>query len=120
MNQARTDAHKNPTAFTTLVAKTGGLTENVDFVQGDVFSVGQQELYTAKLLLDPVETTIRLIDKIGFFTNHGSHRWIYIGVPFSLWSLLNFEQKRDVIGWMYKHEGGTEMIPLFPNYKTYV
>lgn len=63
----RTDRHANPTAFTTDIAKQAGLKEGVDYTTGDVF--GDKGQYnTAKLIGDPVDTTIKVIDKIGFKT----------------------------------------------------
>lgn len=112
----RTDAHNNPTAFTTDVAQNAGLQENVDYVQGDSFTAGLHVYYTARLLGDPIEITIRVIDKIGYQTRLGYARWTYINLPKFVWDALTHDQKRDVIGYHYQHEGGTEMRHLFPNY----
>lgn len=113
----RTDKHNNPTAFTIAVAQDGGLIEGTDYEQGDSFIVGGQTYYTAKLLGDPIDLTTKVIDKIGFYTLLGGHpRWVYISMPQFIWSGLSDNQKRDIIGFMYRHEGGTEMISLFPNY----
>lgn len=112
----RTDDHRNPTAFTTDIAKLAGLTLGVDYEQGAPFTVGNATYYTAKLLLNPIETTIRVIDAIGFFSKSGGPRWIYIGIPKFIWDGLARETKVAVIGWMYHHEGGTAMASLFPPY----
>jgi hypothetical protein len=71
----RTDRHNNPTAFTTDIAKLAGLTLGVDYEQGDSFGGGKY--FTARLLGDAVQTTIRVIDRIGFTTSSGSPRWTY-------------------------------------------
>ncbi|MGH7484587.1 MAG: hypothetical protein ACREMY_03140 [bacterium] len=82
---------------------------------GDVLTKGGI-LYTARLIGDPVALTIRVIDKLGFLTVHGVHRWLSTAMPHFIWLTLTRAQKRDVIGWMYEFEGGTEMRLLFPNY----
>ncbi len=115
----RTDDHRNPTAFTTDVAKTAGLVEGIDYERGAPFSVeignGQKlVLYTAKLLLNPIETTLRVLDAAGFYTQHGQPRWIYIGIPKFIWDTLDRATKVKTIGFMYSHEGGTAMKSLFP------
>lgn len=123
----RTDANNNPTAFTTDIAKEAGLVEGVDYVVGEGFEIngsatsGPRTLYTAKLLGDPIALTIRVIDAIGFYTKGGAQRWIYIAMPHFIWHNLLPDSisgpgKRDVIGFMYQREGGTEMRNLFPNY----
>ncbi len=111
----RTDANNNPAAFTTDIAKQAGLELNVDYVAGDPFPA-PSTLVTAKLLGDPIAITIRVIDKIGYFTHLGNPRWVYIALPKFLWMSLTSDQKRDVVGYHYKMEGGTAMRDLFPNY----
>ncbi len=111
---ARTDRHNNPTAMTTAVAHAGGLVEGVDYTRGDSFQAGDLTLYTARLVGDPIEKTIRVIDTATFFTSTGHQRWTYIDMKQTLWTLFNQEQKKRVIFWMYKfNEGGTEMLHLF-------
>jgi hypothetical protein len=113
----RTDKHNNPTAFTTDLAKQAGLVLGLDYIQGDPFTVGANTYHTAKLLLDPIKTTIEVIDAVGYVTKAGIPRWTYINlVPKFTWSELTPERKRDVIGYHYLHEGGTAMRGLFPNY----
>lgn len=109
----RTDRHNNPTAFTTDVAKVAGLKEGVDYVKGDPFSNGKY--YTAKLLADPIDTTIKVIDKIGFYTSSGAPRWTYIeSIPQAKnWKNLSYAQKKQVIAQMYKHEGGSALSNYF-------
>ncbi len=111
----RTDANNNPAAFTTDIAKQAGLVLNVDYCAGDPFPT-PSTLVTAKLLGNPVDITIRVIDAIGYFTHAGAPRWIYIALPKFIWNSLTNDQKRDVIGFHYQHEGGTDMRGLFPNY----
>jgi hypothetical protein len=118
MSQMRTDKHRNPTAFTTDIAKEAGLVLGTDYEQGDSFQVAGPHgivytYYTAKLLGDPIATTIRVIDKIGFFNSAHNQRWIYVAIFYDLWKVLSTNNKTAVIGEMYGHEGGTEMKPLF-------
>ena len=119
----RTDSNNNPTAFTTDIAKEAGLVLGVDYEQGDPFSAVSPvppypatTYYTAKLIGDPVAITIRVIDTIGFYVSAERGRWTYIAIPKFLWDVLTPDGKRDVIGFMYQREGGTEMRNLFPNY----
>ena len=111
----RTDDNNNPTAFTVDIAVDARLVEGVDYVAGTPFPAPSTEV-TAKLLGDPVEITKRVIFNIGFYTKAGEQRWSYIGMPKFIWDHLSFNQKRDVIGWMYQREDGTAMRDLFPNY----
>lgn len=113
MTQFRTDIHRNPTAFTTDIAREGGLILGTDYEVGAPFDSGGRTFFTAKLLGDPILTTVRVIDKIGFYTNPPNQRWTYIGIPFKLWLELTPLQKLEVIGFMYSMEGGTEMKSLF-------
>lgn len=110
----RTDESNNPTAFTTDIAKEAGLELGVDYLVGDVFyGITRQPFYTAKLLGDPIAITIRVIDKIGFYTTPPNARWTYIAIPYFLWKELTLDQKKAVIGYMYQNEGGTAMKGLF-------
>ncbi|MCK9369481.1 M23 family metallopeptidase [Candidatus Dojkabacteria bacterium] len=104
----RTDRHNNPTAFTTDVAKNAGLVEGVDFVSGDPFP-DNPNLRTAKILKDPISTTIKVIDRIGFKTGTGKPRWTYISqIPgIDNWKNLDYSGKAAIIAQMYKHEGGS-------------
>jgi len=109
----RTDRHNNPTAFTTDVARTAGLIEGVDYIKGDPFP-DNPNLFTAKLLGDPVETTIKAIDNMGFTTQAGQNRWTYTdeipGANNKEWFNLSREEKENVIKEMYKREGGSGSI----------
>lgn len=109
----RTDRNRNPAAFVTDLARQAGLVLGVDYEIGDGFQVGKQTLYTARLLGDPVELTIRVIDKVGYYTKTGAPRWTYIQMPKFVWAMLDPKQKRRVIAEHYRHEGGTEMAGLF-------
>lgn len=116
-NTARTDRHNNPTAFTTDVAHEAGLVEHVDYEQGEPFSVpganGPITLHTAKLLLNPIELTLRVLDKATFYRKAGGERWSYIGIPLFVWQTLQRADQVKIIGWMYHHEGGQAMAHLF-------
>lgn len=116
MSSFRTDLHRNPAAFTTDIATQASLVLGVDYQVGDPFVVSGHTYYTAHLLGDPIEITKRVIDKIGYFTKGGIPRWIYIAIPKFVWDSLSSDLKRDVIGFHYQHEGGTQMKNLFPNY----
>lgn len=107
----RTDRHNNPTAFTTDIAKLAGLKEGVDYIAGDSFSEGKYK--TAKLLKDPVATTIKVIDKIGFYTSSGGQRWTHTAMSQSQWNKLSYSQKTNVIKQMYQREGGTQLLNKF-------
>jgi hypothetical protein len=109
----RTDRHNNPTAFTTDIAKAAGLQEGKDYIAGDPFSNGKYK--TAKILGDPVATTIKVIDKIGFYTQSGKPRWTYVNsIPQAKnWNSLSYSQKSNVIKQMYQHEGGSKLLNNF-------
>ncbi len=101
----RTDRNNNPTAMTTDIAKQAGLKEGIDYVVGDQFP-GNPNLKTAKLLGDPVKQTIKVIDKIGFYTAKGTPRWTHTAMSQKEWNALSSKQKKQVITDMYKKEGG--------------
>ncbi len=109
---ARTDRNNNPAAFIMEIAKQGGLIEGTDYVAGDPFPA-PSTLVTAKLLGDPIQLTIRVIDKIGYYTKSGAPRWTYIAMPKFVWDALEPPLKKKVIGFHYQHESGTEMKHLF-------
>lgn len=111
----RTDRNNNPAAFTTQIAAQAGLKKGVEYEDGDPFPA-PSKLVTARLLGDPIELTIRVIDKIGYVTSAGVPRWTYINIPKFVWSMLPYEVKRDIVGLHYKNEGGSAMKVLFPNY----
>lgn len=110
----RTDRNNNPTAFTTAVAAEAGLILGQDYRVGDSFQVGDSIYYTATLLGDPIATTIRVIDKIGFYTSRGIQRWSYIGLrPQWVWTNLTDSEKKTIISFMYGQEGGIALKGLF-------
>ena len=109
----RTDRHRNPTACTTDVARAGGLVGGIDFENGDSFTTGDKIYYTAKFIGDPIDLTVKMIDKATFYTNTGHQRWSYIAIPSFVWNDLKKAEKVAVIKWMYGREGGTEMGSLF-------
>lgn len=105
--QMRTDRNNNPTAMTTDAARTMGLTPGMDYVAGDPFP-SNPNLRTAKLLGDPIKTTIKAIDKGGFYTATGKPRWSYLNDISGIqnWNQLNYTQKAKVVAQMYHREGG--------------
>lgn len=109
----RTDDNRNPAAFTVEIAAQAGLILGTDYEPGTPF--GNLER-TAHLLGDPVATTIRVIDAIGYYTKSGGQRWAYIAMPDFIWASLTPNQKVDVVGFHYQREGGTAMRNLFPHY----
>jgi len=111
----RTDENHNPTAFTTAIAAQAGLTPGVDYTDGTPFPQ-PSPLITAKLLEDPIVLTVRVLNAVGFYTHAGLQRWAYIAIPKFIWTALSSDQQRDIIGFMYQHEGGTAMRHLFPHY----
>lgn len=110
----RTDRNNNPTAFTTDIAHDAGLVLGTDYEQGESFNVGGHTYYTAKLLGNPLLTTIKVIDKLGFYTTLAAHpRWEYIAIPRFVWDGLDMATKTQVIQFMYHREGGTELESIF-------
>jgi hypothetical protein len=110
----RTDLNNNPTAFTTEIAREAGLILGKDYSIGDSFTSGGRLYYTAKLIGDPIAITIKVIDKIGFYTVMPNMRWTYMALPYQLWLSLTHQQKAYTIGVMYQNEGGIAMKGLFP------
>jgi hypothetical protein len=118
----RTDRNNNPVAFTTDVARNAGLVLGTDYVEGDPFVANGKNgktYHTAKLLGDPIQLTIRVIDRIGFFTAAGAQRWSYIRFPNADWHKLSVFGKTEIIHLMYHQEGGKELEKLFqPDHRT--
>lgn len=110
----RTERNNNPTAMTTDVAKMLGWELWVDYEIWDSFiTASWQTLYTAKLIWDPVETTIRLIDRWiangidPFYRANWQPRWSYISsiwITKDKWVKMSPSEKADVINQMLKHE----------------
>jgi len=111
MKKYRTDRHRNPTAFTAGIARQAGLVLGKDYEIGDEFGDGRYR--TARLLGDPIELTIRVLDRIGFYTGAGQQRWNYIAMPEFVWDALTCHQRRKVVEFMYGREGGTDLAHLF-------
>jgi hypothetical protein len=113
----RTDSHNNPTAFTVDLALEAGLKINVDFTIGDSFQAGTTDkpltLHTARLIGDALALTIRVIDVVGFRTRTNVQRWSYISLPKFIWDSCGPAVRKQIIGWMYRQEGGSEMADLF-------
>lgn len=104
----RTDRHNNPTAFVTGLAKQAGLIEGVDYVPGDKFPNGNG--ITARLLGDPIDLTVRVLDKVGFYTQGGKQRWTHTAMSKEAWDSLTIKQKKDIVMQMYQREGGTGIL----------
>ena len=103
----RTDRNNNPTAFTTDIAKQAGLVLGRDYEVGDPFQTGNGgTLYTAKLIGDPVDQTIKVLDRIGFYTQSGAQRWTHTAIPKDQWNKMSYEQKSQIVKQMYQKEGG--------------
>lgn len=113
----RTDRHNNPAAFTVDIAKQAGLVLGKDYTVGDPFP-NNPNLKTARLIGDPVAQTIKVIDRIGLYTQSGQPRWTYVNsIPgANNWKQLSNSQKVAFIKQMYSHEGGTA---LRDNFKIY-
>lgn len=107
----RTERNNNPTAMTTDVAKSLWMVEGVDYIQGDSFTTEDGKvLYTAQLIGDPIETTIKAFDNaaanwIGiFYTAKWWQRWKHTAMSNDQWLAMNDEQKRQTILNMLQRE----------------
>ncbi len=60
-----------------------------------------------------MELTIRVINRLGYYTVLGLPRWNYIAIPAFVWTALDNPMKRRIIAYHYKREGGTELAHLF-------
>lgn len=121
----RTDRNNNPTAMTTAVAKSLGLVEGKDYINtNDTFGGGQYA--TAKLLGDPVQTTIKGFDLAAsrtaaqkaqsggaFSTASGKARWSYGTPTDAQWLAMSPTQKVAAVQKMYQQEGGVAMKSAF-------
>lgn len=108
----RTDRHNNPTAFTTDVARQAGLREGIDYVAGDQFP-NNPNAKTAKLLGNPVDSTIKVIDRVGFHTQGGQQRWTHTAMSPQKWAGLSYNQKKDIVKQMYQREGNKGALNKF-------
>lgn len=111
----RTDRHNNPTAFTTDVAKQGWLVEGVDYVKGDPFSWWDGRVYyTAKLLWDGYEKTIKAMDN---YVNQKWYlpKWTYaakIWLTKDFWKTASYQEKINMVTKMYNNEWGSwKLVP---------
>lgn len=107
----RTDRHNNPTAMTTDVAKSLGLVEWVDYTKWDSF--GWWKFFTARLIGDPIETTIKWLDNAAkspnisaFYTQGWAQRWTHTAYTDEQWNAMSHEEKRNAVIDMYKNEWG--------------
>ena len=109
----RTERNNNPTAMTTDVAKSLWGVEWEDYVQWDSWTNDKwQTFYTAKLLGDPIETTIRLLDRAAetgrwaFYTKAWWQRWTHTAMSDADWLKLSPEEKQWVVLKMLQREWG--------------
>lgn len=99
----RTDRHNNMLAVTTDVAKQAG----VPYKPGDVFYSNGKTYRTAILEGDPIDTAIKILDEIGFYTRDGrTKRWDHTSMGTSEWRSLPRWRKEEVVRKMYAQEGG--------------
>lgn len=111
--ESRTERNNNPTAMTTDVAKSLWMVEWVDYVQWDSFKTKEwKTLYTAKLLGDPIQTTIDAFNAAAsrwtpiFYTQWWAQRWTHTAMSNEEWLALSDDQKAWVIAQMLQREGG--------------
>lgn len=107
----RADRNNNPAEITTELARAW-LTYGIHYVQGDPLPAPSTK-YLARLLGDPIAATIKLLDHTGFHDRNGFPHWDYIDLPKCVWDYLTPGLKAEVIKLMYKHNGGTALLPLF-------
>lgn len=111
----RTERNNNPTAMITEYAKQLWGIEWVDYIQWDSFTSTDANwvthtYYTAKLLGDPIETTIRLLDR---WVENGVKKnvfsaWSYanqLGMTNDKWKNMSKDEKEALILKMLQHEG---------------
>lgn len=111
----RSERNNNPTAMITAYAKQLWGIEWVDYVQWDSFTSVDENwvehtYYTAKLLGDPIDTTIRLIDR--WVDNNVKKNvfsaWSYadqLWMTNDKWKNMSREEKEALILKMLQHEG---------------
>lgn len=106
----RTERNNNPTAMITDYAKQLWWVEWVDYVRWDSYVWEDwRTYYTAKLIWDPIETTIRLLDR--WATNNVKKNiftaWTYFNqlwMTNDKWLSLTRQEKENFILKMLKHE----------------
>src|SRR5689334_20907784 len=109
----RTDRHNNPIAFTCDLAVQAALQFGKDYVTGDSFTSEGRIYFTAQLLRDPIDLSILILNKVGFYTSKGAKRWDYIAMPPFVWLSLDTKTKIKTIQFMYRREGGVSLEYLF-------
>lgn len=109
----RTERNNNPTAMITDVAKSLWWVEGVDYVVWDSWKNNEwKTYYTAKLLWDPIDTTIKLLDnaaktwKWAFYTAGWKQRWTHTAMTDDAWLKLSNDQKKQVVLNMLQREWG--------------
>lgn len=103
--------HNNPAAFTTKIAEQAGLVEGKDYVKGDPFEDSKGgTLYTARLIGDSTNTTVKIIDKIGFYTKEGNKRWGYVtDEQAKQWPSMSLAEKQAFVAkYMLQNETGVK------------
>ena len=106
----RTERNNNPTAMITAYAKQLWWVEWVDYVQWDWWTNDEwKTYYTAKLIGDPIEKTIELLDR--WVANNVKQNvftaWSYrkdLWMNNEKWSKLSHEEKQNVVLKMLQHE----------------
>lgn len=107
----RTERNNNPTAMTSDVARSLWWVEWEDYIVWDAFQ-DNPNLHTAYLLGDPIETTIRLLDRAAttgrwaFYTKGWKQRWTHTAMSDEAWLNLSAEEKKNVVLKMLHNEWG--------------
>ena len=107
----RTERNNNPTAMTSDVARSLWGVEWEDYIVWDAFQ-DNPNLHTAYLLGDPIETTIRLLDRAAttgrwaFYTKGWKQRWTHTAMTDEAWLNLSAEEKKNVVLKMLHNEWG--------------
>lgn len=104
----RTDRHNNPTAMITDFAAMMGGVEGTDYVQGDPFTGADgRTYYTARLLGDGMQTSIRLFDQ-GAERGQNVFNW-WNGISDEAWLAKSDTEKVDYVNSIYQMEGGADV-----------
>ena len=109
----RTERNNNPTAMTSDVARSLWWVEGVDYEVWDSWTNSKgQTYYTARLIGDPIQKTIELLDRAAeswrwaFYTKAGWQRWTYTAMSDAQWLALDYDEKVNKVLDMLKHEWG--------------
>lgn len=102
----RTDRNNNPTAlqWTPGVEKFFN-DKGYEVSKGDIWPNGKNYTLDMTKIKDPVGATVAYINDYSFF-HDGQPRWTHTAMPQDKWNALSDEEKRNVVGQMYKKEGG--------------